>query len=58
MNKKRCGTCRWRISAFTSVCCNGDSPRCGEQVDALESCDDWESDSEDGKAFSGLIEEE
>ena len=45
--KRICETCKWRSDTFTSACCNGDSPRRADFVDADETCEYWE-DQKDG----------
>ncbi len=33
-----CATCEWRSDEFVSVCCNGDSPKRADYVDADDCC--------------------
>ena len=47
-----CATCEWRSDEFVSVCCNGDSDKRADYVNADDCCPEWEAkkDKEEGHA--------
>ncbi len=38
-----CATCEWRSDEFVSVCCNGDSDKRADYVNADDCCPEWEA---------------
>ena len=46
LQAKSCALCRWLTDEFTSVCCNGDSERCADFVNATDTCEHWEQRQE------------